>query len=45
LDIGVLPPAFSLPPSLTAEPDGEVAVEPRRRGRPRKVAVEAPVES
>jgi hypothetical protein len=53
LDIGVLPPAFSLPPSPTAEPaladsvnpEGEVAVEPRRRGRPRKVAVEAPVES
>lgn len=53
LDIGVLPPAFSMQPSLTAEPapadgvsqESEVAVEPRRRGRPRKVAVEAPIES
>jgi hypothetical protein len=53
LDIGVLPPAFSIPPSIIAEPasvvaantDGEVAVEPRRRGRPRKVPIEAPAES
>jgi hypothetical protein len=53
LDIGVLPPAFSIPPSIVAEPtpvvaaktEGEVVVEPRRRGRPRKVPIEAPAES
>ncbi|CAN5355001.1 hypothetical protein BH09PSE3_BH09PSE3_24720 [soil metagenome] len=52
LDIGVLPPAFSLPPAISAEPtpdvssgaDGEVAA-PKRRGRPRKIPIEAPVES
>jgi hypothetical protein len=48
-----LPPAFSLPPSASSGPapavtssgDTEAPAEPKRRGRPRKVPIEAPVES
>jgi hypothetical protein len=59
LDIGVLPPAFSLPPSITTEAaavaptaisdaaasDLPPVAEPKRRGRPRKIPIDAPVES
>lgn len=52
LDVGVLPPAFSLPPAVNADPapastvlDSDAPPEPKRRGRPRKVVIEAPVES